>query len=272
MIWAVLADEMDIARYVLPKTLEPMRYAIWAAHLANFKSQEKSLNATKRAEWLEAAKTYEQWAVGILDQEESSESAMQQLTFAHARFEESVIDHALVIDDDAFPCRAFVSHPHCQDLAARYFNGDFPGSKAVVRNPTTLGVILHTLSFGLITSLRAQHPGEIDDNNQDSKNTVGDQSDTDDDDDENDSPLAITGKAARRVNAPQRYFAVINVPFCRFVNGNVCTIAYTTYLAASVCGWPWEGATWMVQQGYLKPRIQQWEYVTWSWTILRCMH
>ena len=67
MLWAVLADEREIARQCWVKTVEPMRFAIWAAHVANGMSRANSAHTSKQA-WLEAAAEYESWATHILDQ------------------------------------------------------------------------------------------------------------------------------------------------------------------------------------------------------------
>ena len=45
--WAVLADERTIAQNLWVKTSEPMRFAIWAAHVAHVISNEQ-LNVTKK--------------------------------------------------------------------------------------------------------------------------------------------------------------------------------------------------------------------------------
>ena len=41
LLWAVLANEREIARHCWVKTTEPMRYAIWAAHVAHATSLEQ---------------------------------------------------------------------------------------------------------------------------------------------------------------------------------------------------------------------------------------
>ena len=78
--WAVLADERLIAQHLWLRTSEPMRFAIWAAHVAQFTSLQQ-INATRKESWEEAAATYEGWAIEVLDQEKDAEVAARQLTF-----------------------------------------------------------------------------------------------------------------------------------------------------------------------------------------------
>lgn len=78
--WAVLADERLIAQHLWLRTSEPMRFAIWAAHVAQFTSLQQ-INATRKETWEEAAATYEGWAIEVLDQEKDAEVAARQLTF-----------------------------------------------------------------------------------------------------------------------------------------------------------------------------------------------
>lgn len=61
-----------------------------------------------------------------------------------------VLDHAIVIDPLSRPCRHFVSHPHCEDLARRYFCGDFPGSTACMVHPKWYHTFLHLLLGGMV--------------------------------------------------------------------------------------------------------------------------
>ena len=78
--WAVLADERLIAQHLWLRTSEPMRFAIWAAHVAQFTSLQQ-INATRKETWEAAAATYEGWAIEVLDQEKDAEIAARQLTF-----------------------------------------------------------------------------------------------------------------------------------------------------------------------------------------------
>ncbi len=167
-LWAVLSGTKytELAQCAWAKTEEPMRTAIWAAHLAHANSLDTDLNQSKRDEWKEAAATYEAWAYGVLDECDDTEEAMRQLTFATARHGHlSVLDHATEVDAHARPCRLFVSHPHCEMLALRYFTGDCPGSQTCIVDPRWWRTLLHLMFLGLlpfahVRSLRRNADGE----------------------------------------------------------------------------------------------------------------
>ena len=146
LLWAVLADEREIARHLWVKTSEPMRFAIWAAHIAHVTASAQ-LNVTKKAQWEEAADIYEAWARSVLDEEKDAEAAARQLTYTSECYDGSVLDHAIVAETSARRCRSFVSHEHTMDVAERYFFGDFPGSPAFIESHSAswARILLHVL-------------------------------------------------------------------------------------------------------------------------------
>ena len=98
----MLANEQGTAWLLWQRTGEPMRYALWAAHLAHSKALIAK-NETLRSEWHAAAEMYEQWAFEVLNCEEDSEEAIKQLTFADQTISKTrcALDDAIVQDGEA---------------------------------------------------------------------------------------------------------------------------------------------------------------------------
>ena len=76
MLWAVLANEMEIAQQVWPKTREPLRMAVWAAHIAHFRSQDSSLIKTVSEEWADKS-------LGCMHMHTCAHAHMHTRTHAH---------------------------------------------------------------------------------------------------------------------------------------------------------------------------------------------
>ena len=291
MLWAVLANEPSIAQHCWSKSTEPMRFAIWAAHVAHAASLEQHVDA-KRKEWEAAADEYESWAVAVLSQEVEPDAAAKQLTFASEFFDASAIDHAIVIDPVSRRCRSFVAHAHCTELARRYWLGDYPGSRACIPASSSWArILLHCLLLGLlpildVTVRRKQH-----DASSASSANLDDVFDEDDDSEDEGTPLTTlkpewvaqgtAGHAGGRLYAllaPLRpllsrlriLYHVLNIPCVKFATHNLLAVCYTVFLAVGLCGLPWDGASWMTHRGVLEiETIPTWEWISWAWNFMR---
>lgn len=184
--------------------LRVQRSALWAAHVCHWMHLQQH-NQTKREEWLEAAQDYEAWAKRVLDMEKDVEAAAKQLTFAGDGFDASAIDHAIVHEPGARPCRNFIAHVHCMDVAGRFFHGDFPGSRACIAPAGWGRILLHVLCLGLLPIVDVQERGS-----RKSTHWSVDDDDTDLDDDaesdeeEAEAKLGEAGRVRAGLLAPLR--------------------------------------------------------------------
>jgi hypothetical protein len=149
MLWAVVANEQRLVKVFWAKTEEPLRFAVWAAHLAFTFSQAQPDEISKDS-YEQAAKTYCEWAVQMLAHS-TSDQAKQLLTFAGAAFGQSVMDDVITDDPDAFDCHSFLQHPYCQMLARDFLRGDRPGSTmCIMGDPSMLRIGLHLACLGCL--------------------------------------------------------------------------------------------------------------------------
>lgn len=137
MLWAVMADNVEIARHTWAKTAEPMRAAIWAAHVAHAISK-RQLNSTDAQKWEDASAEYEAWARAVLDEETDVNEAVKLLTYTGKVYQDSTLDNAIEEDPLARPCKTFVNHPFCQAVSISYFLGDRPGSRACIESKSSV--------------------------------------------------------------------------------------------------------------------------------------
>ena len=256
-------------------------------------------DSVKGQMWREQALEYESWAVGILDEVDDPESAALLLTFASDRFDSSVLDNAVEHDPEAHQCRQFAAHQHCQSLSRRYFNGDYPGSNAFLREPTTWNIILFVLSLGLVPipgtffpvvietatkpsmRLHRQHTNATLEHNEDGSSDEGDEGGI--------TPatrrrrFSHLREKASRIARPKlenmwqaillkrvRRLYVFKTPVVKFASHTIMSVLYISLLAWGLLGWPWQGQEWMRHSGLLDPdRLTNWELVFWLWTFLR---
>ena len=209
MMWSVFAGHFDLSRILWLNTPSPLRAAVMARRLV-MKMAESMMSPTTEKELHEAADMYEDWALGILDQVELTEEAIDMLTCTAARrdplfdksakfgfgrsadksgwistWNESVIDEASSVPH---PCRKFLAHRHCQELLAQYLAGHYRGSAAAIDTDTSfmaivLDIMIHILNLPLcgflpscVTVTRPTFPQLLDEDLDDD--------DDDDDDDE----------------------------------------------------------------------------------------
>jgi hypothetical protein len=86
MMWAVLLGHLDLSRVLWLRSPEPLRAAVMASRLC-LKLKETN-GASSATELQQASDTYEDWAVGLLDQIAHSEDAVDLLTYMPTRHED----------------------------------------------------------------------------------------------------------------------------------------------------------------------------------------
>lgn len=85
-LWAVVAEQMEIARHLWVKVEEPLRAAIMACRVSLWLAKGMEGEAPRMyKQRLEAARRYEDWAVGMLDEMNKTEARKQLMVIAKVR-------------------------------------------------------------------------------------------------------------------------------------------------------------------------------------------
>ena len=156
MMWAVLAGHFELSRRLWLQSQYPLRAAIMARRVClRLKSVLPSANGVALQT---ASDDFENWAVGMLDQIEKADEALDHLTLVTSRkvdgdnkaAEKRGVQHLLwrneqteqvamwtesVLDDaakDTHPCRRVLSHRHTAFVLDQYFHGNYRGSQAAI--------------------------------------------------------------------------------------------------------------------------------------------
>jgi len=166
MMWSVLMGHFELSRELWRRSNYPLRSAVMARRLClslidRGSGNDHSDSLTK------AADMFEDWAVGTLEQIQTSEEAFDILTCTPMRpnpdrelrrpgshlawihlWPGSTLDQAM---SNEYPCRQFISHAHCQRLLADYLSGNYRSSPTAVPADTSVSrlwvqAIIHLLN------------------------------------------------------------------------------------------------------------------------------
>ena len=258
---AVVSGQFELARVFWERTTEPLRAALVASRVCRKLAARDDGDSD---DLLQQGDSFEQWAIGVLDQVSEPEVAVELLSTVSSRqiiqaqteplageakasvamWPWSVMDEATAAD---FPSRNFVAHPHCQHLLDLYFSGGNRSSAGSIPPDTSLLLIflestLRMFTAGLLTNFfcplsmasdRGRHTA-----------TGEDDGDGDDDDDEWDEDyfevlekstatvVKHAGGLGRKLNSWQQNWLVFwGVPKVKFVLHTCSFLLYIVLLA-----------------------------------------
>ena len=149
----------ELATLLWSKTKEPLRAAILASCVCRLLSKENSLRAFEE-ELLKQSTDFERLGVDLLNSVPESEKAANLLvympcqrgkdSFRRLLWKESSLDNAAGSDGlRSFPCMEIVAHRHAQWVLDNTFVGNFPGSRARIRQDASLFFIILQGFIGL---------------------------------------------------------------------------------------------------------------------------